>query len=125
MAPLSTDLRGYKWLRNVFRCAAIVLGLANAWGMRHTMGADGVAYLDMGDAYWRGDWHMAINAHWSPMYSWFLGGALKILKPSPYWEFPVVHAVNFVLFLAALGAFEFLLTALIEYQHKVCRGHDA
>jgi hypothetical protein len=28
--------------------------------------ADGISYLDIGDAYWRGDWHMAINAFWSP-----------------------------------------------------------
>ena len=125
MTAFSNDIQGYKRLRNLFRCAALVLGLANTWAMRQTMVSDGVAYLDMGDAYWRGDWHMAINAHWSPMYSWLLGGALKVLKPSAYWEFPVVHAVNFVIFLGALGAFEFLLGALIEYQREVCQSHEA
>jgi Fe2+ transport system protein FeoA len=121
----SNALPGYKRVRNLFWCAAIVLGLVNTWALRQTMASDGVAYLDMGDAYWRGDWKMAINAHWSPMYSWLLGGALKLLKPSGYWELPVVHAVNFVIFLGALGAFEFLLGALIDYQQKVGRGDEA
>jgi len=112
---------GIRRLRILFWCAAIGLGLAETWAMRHTMASDGVSYLDMGDAYWRGDWHMAINTQWSPMYSWFLGGALKALKPSPYWEFPVVHAVNLAIFLAALGSFEFLLRSLIDYQRKASK----
>jgi hypothetical protein len=34
------------------------------------------AIADIGDAYVRGDWHSAVNAYWSPLYSWFLGLAL-------------------------------------------------
>jgi hypothetical protein len=79
---------------------------------------DGVSYLDMGDAYLRRDWHMAVNAIWSPLYSWLLGAAMKILRPSAYWEFPVVHFVNFVVFLGALASFEFLLSALIDWHRK-------
>ncbi len=104
--------------RPVLRAVAIALGLTESWVTRHEMGADGIAYLDMGDAYWRGDWHMAINAHWSPLYSWLLGFATKILKPSPYWEFPVVHLVNFAIYLGALVSFEFLLRAVIAYHWR-------
>ena len=32
--------------------------------------SDGVSYLDIGDAYFRGDWKAAVNAYWSPVYSW-------------------------------------------------------
>jgi hypothetical protein len=118
IAAFSNDQQGAKLVRNLFRCAAIVLGIAETWATRHLMGADGIAYLDMGDAYWRGDWHMAINALWSPLYSWLLGFALRVLKPSPHWEFPVVHLVNFIVYLGALASFEFLLSVLIDYHRK-------
>ncbi len=102
------------FLRTSFWCAAIVLGAADAWATRFTMNADGISYLDIGDAYWRGDWRMAINAYWSPLYSWILGLSLKLLKPSPYWEYPVVHLVNFLIYVGALVCFEFFLTEFIR-----------
>jgi hypothetical protein len=107
--------QNYRRLRILLPCSAIVLGISETWATRQSMGADGIAYLDMGDAYMRGDWHMAINAHWSPLYSWLLAVALKILKPSAHWEFPVVHLVNFAIFLGALTSFEFLLSGLVNY----------
>jgi hypothetical protein len=103
-----------KWLRIAFWCAATALGAADAWATRFTMNPDGISYLDIGDAYWRGDFHNAINAYWSPLYSWILGFFLKVLKPSAYWEFPVVHLVNFLVYVAALGCFEFFLCEFIR-----------
>jgi hypothetical protein len=103
----------YKLLRICCWFVALALGAADAWATRFTMNPDGVSYLDIGDAYWRGDWHNAINAYWSPLYSWILGFFLKVLKPSMYWEYPVVHLVNFLVYVAALAAFEFFLAAFI------------
>jgi hypothetical protein len=114
---------GYLRLRIHFWCAAIVLGAVDAWGTRYNINPDGISYLDMGDAYLRGDWNMATNAYWSPLYSWILGLCLKVLKPSPRWEFPVVHLANFVIYLAALASFEFFLRSFIDYRRK--RGNDA
>lgn len=118
---------GYAWLRAAFWCGAIALGAADAWTTRFSMNPDGVSYLDMGDAWWRGDWHMAVNAWWSPLYSWVLGFALKMLKPSAYWEYPVVHIVNFFIYVVALGCFEFLLRAFIRQRRQVdeCSGEVA
>jgi hypothetical protein len=120
---------GLKWLRILFWCAAIALGAVDAWAARHTMNPDGISYLDLGDAYLRGDWKMAINAYWSPLYPWLVGLSLKVLKPSPDWEFPVVHLVNFVIYLAALASFEFFLRTLTDYRRKrgnaVCESEDA
>ena len=93
---------------------AIALGAAQAWATRFTMNPDGISYLDMGDAYWRGNWHMAINAYFSPFYSWILGFFMKVLKPSPYSEYPLAHLVNFLIYLAALGCFEFFLRNFIR-----------
>ena len=84
-------------LRIFFWSLALVLGASQAWATRFTMNPDGISYLDMGDAYWRGDWHMAINAYFSPLYSWILGFFMKVLRPSPYWEYPLAHLVNFLI----------------------------
>src|SRR5262249_13344104 len=37
----------------------------------------------------------------------------KILKPSAYWEYPLVHLVNFLIYVAALVCFEFFLANFI------------
>ncbi len=108
-----------KGLRICFWCTAIALGAADAWATRFTMNPDGISYLDMGDAYLRGNWHTAINGYWSPLYAWFLGLFLRVLKPSAYWEFPVAHLVNFVISVAALACFDFFLRGFITYQKKV------
>ena len=97
---------------------ALSLGASQAWATRFTMNPDGISYLDIGDAYWRGDWHNAINAYWSPLYSWILGFFLKVLKPSAYWEYPTVHLVNFLIYVAALGCFEFFLTTFIAERRR-------
>ena len=106
---------------------AIVLGLLQAWGRRHDssdglayMGADGISYLDIGDAYMRGDWHAALNAMWSPFYSWLLGLTLHVFKPSPFWEFTVVRLLNFVIYVVALFSFVFFLRAL-RHDHTADR----
>ncbi len=76
------------------------------------MGPDGISYLDIGDAYLRGDWHVALNAMWSPLYSWLAGFWLKLFTPSPFWEFTVVRLLNFLIYVAALFSFAYFLRAL-------------
>jgi len=98
-------------------CAAtVVLGGVHAWIGRHQMNPDGICYLDMGEAYMRCDWKMAVNAHWSPLYAWVVGLTLRILTPSPSWEFPTVHLVNFLVFLGALGSFSLFLCELLRFR---------
>lgn len=76
---------------------------------RHTMQDDGVNYLDLGDAIVRHDWKMALNGIWSPLYPFLQGAALRVIKPTAYSQFTVVHCVNFVIYLFTLGCFEFFL----------------
>lgn len=82
------------------------------------MDPDGISYLDIGDAYWRGDWHHALNAYWSPLYSWILGFVIKVLRPTPYWEYPLVHFVNFLIFIATLVCFDFFLVSFVSRQQR-------
>ena len=106
----------YPGLRACCWTVALALGAAQAWATRFTMNPDGISYLDIGDAYWRHDWHNAINAYWSPLYSWVLGFFINVIKPSPYWEYPLVHLVNFLIYVAALACFEFFIAACVR-QH--------
>ncbi|MFA6560296.1 MAG: hypothetical protein WCV00_00125 [Verrucomicrobiia bacterium] len=109
-----------EWLCS-FRAGYVLigaLGLIHTWAGRHYMNPDGVSYLDIGDAYFRGDWALAINSYWSPLYSWLMGAALAIFQPSAFWEFAFVHLVNFAIFLGALACFEFFLRALTDWSEK-------
>jgi hypothetical protein len=109
-----------------FWIGALALGFLQAWGRRHEsgdglayIGADSISYLDIGDAYMRGDFYIALNAMWSPFYSWLVGLALKLFRPSPFWEFTVVRLLNFLIYIFALFAFTYFLRALRrDYQSR-------
>jgi len=101
-------------------CAA--LGVLQAWLCRYVMNPDGISYLDIGDAYLRGDWKAAINAYWSPMYSWIVGFALHLLKPSVPQEFPIVHLVNLMVYFVALYSFRFFLHAVLRATRRTSAG---
>ena len=85
------------------------------------MEPDAISYLDMGDAFWRGDWRHAVNALWSPLYGLVLGVVLGILHPAPYWEFSAVHAVNFGFLVGALASFDFFLASGYRFHHERAR----
>jgi hypothetical protein len=106
------------WLRLLFWIVAVVLGGIQCWAYRFAFDPDGIAYLDMGDAYFRADWKTAVNACWSPLYGWLLALGERILRPSPEQESSVVQVVNFVVYLVALLCFEFFLRALTEYRRR-------
>lgn len=97
-------------IRASLRALAVGLGMLHVYAAirSQSMNADGIAYLDIGDAYFRADWATAVNVVWSPLYSWILGLVNFIFKPSMQWEFPTVHIVNFLMYLFALVCFEFM-----------------
>jgi hypothetical protein len=96
--------------------AAIVLGVIQILANPFQLSADDIiAYLDIADAYMEGRWESAVNGYWSPLYSWLLGISLATLNPSIYWEFPVIRAINFLVFLFALGSFVFFLQQLTGF----------
>jgi hypothetical protein len=89
-----------------------VVGALRLWVGRYSMNPDGMCYLDLGDAFFHRKWFDAVNAYWSPLYAWLLGAALFVARPSRWWEFPVAHGVNFLIYLAAFFCFEFFLRSL-------------
>jgi hypothetical protein len=108
----------------MFILVILTMGAFHAWtaATNSSMNPDGISYLDIGDAYFRGDWSRAINAVWSPMYSLVLGLVMGILNPSPRWEFPVVHLVNLLIYLLAFIGFEYYWRKLFIY-HKMDQKH--
>src|SRR5205823_695282 len=93
-----------------FWALCTLLAAVEAWLARFDMYSDGVSYLDLSDAFRTGHWQAAVNAYWSPLYPFLLGMASAVFRPTPYWEFPVVHLVNFLVFLAALGSFHYFFS---------------
>src|SRR5437879_1116906 len=96
----------------------LAVGLIHAWLGRLSMNPDGISYLDVGDAFVHRNWAVAVNAWWSPLYPWTIGLVLRALGGYPKWEFPIVHLVNFAIFVLALFAFRFLLRALLDFVHN-------
>jgi hypothetical protein len=104
--------------RIVFWCAVLVLGFAQAWSSRMTVVNDTISYLDMGDYIFAGQWSTAISGQWQPLYAAVLGLAISTIKPSTYWEYPVVHLVVFGIFLFAACCFDRLLSELIALKNE-------
>ena len=102
----------------LFRMLAIGLGILHVYAAikSQSMNADGIPYLDIGDAYFRADWVNAINPVWSPLYSWILGVTNVVIRPSIQWEFPIVHLVNFIIYMIALSSFEFMWKRVRTYE---------
>ena len=126
--PLLPHTLAPRRLERLCWLVAAALGFLQAWGRRHEsgdgvayMGADGIAYLDIGDAYWRGDWAAAVNAMWSPFYSWLTGLTLRLIQPSPFQEFTVVRLLNFALYLLSLAAFVLFLRELERFRRTLTR----
>ena len=99
-------------IKIVFRFVAVALGAAETFAARNSIGPDSRSYLEVARAYLRHDWAMAINAYWGPLYSWLEAATLGLTKPSWRGEYPVIHAMNFAIYLAAIAAFEFFWNAV-------------
>src|SRR6266567_4665432 len=103
----------------------VMVALFRAWIGRFSMNSDGINYLDIADRYLHGDWSHAVNAYWSPLYSWLLAGGMLLLRPSGRSEFAFAHAVNFCIFLGALACFEYFWRSLSREVFDSVEQHDA
>ena len=117
-AKISNRLLARLPLEPILLLTTVALGCVQAWVGRYSMNPDGMSYLDVGDSFFQRDWAHAVNAWWSPLYPWLLGVAVGVAKPSPKWEFPLVHAVNLAIFVIALFAFHFLLRGFLDFRRE-------
>jgi hypothetical protein len=101
-------------VRRVSWLSAVVLAGLQAWAYRYTATPDGLSYLDLADAFLRGDWDTAINPYWGPLYPALLAVGLSVVRPSAESVLPLVKAVNFGIFLCSLTLFNGFLRELLQ-----------
>jgi hypothetical protein len=100
-------------LRVAFWCAAVGIGLLQVWAYRNAVSPDGISYIEMAEYAARGYGHALVNGYWSPLYPFLLSLAFRTFHPPIQWEFTVVHALNFAIFIFSFGCFEFFLRELL------------
>jgi len=75
---------------------------------------DGISYVEVGEAFLRGDWAHAVNGYWSPLYGLLLAAPLRLFQPSPEHEIYVLQLVNVMVYAGTLTALDVLLRRIIE-----------
>ena len=103
--------------RTFFWCLAIALGALQVWAHRNEVSPDGISYIEMAEAAVQSGCHALVNGYWSPLYPAMLSGSFRIFHPSLYWEFTVVHLVNFAVYLVSLFCFEISLKEMLAARH--------
>ncbi len=110
--------RNLRLLRVIVWLITVCVGFLQGWSSRFWISADGNNYLDIASAYLGGDWSHAINAYWSPFFSWLLAFCLGVFRPDPYWDSTVLHLLNYAGLLVSLSSFEFFFRALLRIQNQ-------
>jgi hypothetical protein len=90
------------------RCwlALIAIAILRAWFTRYEFYGDSVSYMDIGRMIAEGETRTAVNAYWSPGYPAVLSLFLWLFHPSAYWECPLAHLVNVLIFAGTLASFQ-------------------
>jgi 4-amino-4-deoxy-L-arabinose transferase-like glycosyltransferase len=101
----------YVWWVVCLVCAGMY-----AWVDRHSMGPDGMSYLDMASESLKSGPSNLINGYWSPLYPALISLTLSILRPPSSLEFPVVHLTNFLVFCVTLLCFTFFVRSWAAIQ---------
>ncbi len=84
-----------------------------AWASRYDMNPDGISYIDIGEQVAiHSNWDALLNVYWSPVYPALIALMWRILKPSPAYEFPAIHMLNWLIFLFSAVTFGWFLVAL-------------
>jgi hypothetical protein len=114
-------MRGVK---NVTWLVLVCCWLVQALAARHTLDADGVAYLNMVDSALKGNWHALVNGWWSPGYPFLLTLWFKLFRPSPFYVPLAVRLFAVVTLLAAFLSFEFFLKQLFFFRRQFLYSSD-
>ncbi len=108
----------WPWLRISVWLVTVCAGLLQVIAQRFLLSPDATNYLDIANAYLRGDWKNAVNGYWSPFFSWLLAICFWLFHPNPYWESTLLHLLNFAALLASLFTFEFFFQAFVQARKR-------
>jgi hypothetical protein len=90
-------------IRAAFWIIGILCGGVMAYTTRFFINGDAIAYVEMGEAFRRGDWSGLANLTYSPGYPVLLGLAQELLNTNPLNELPLLRITNLFCFGLALG----------------------
>jgi len=62
----------------------------------YRLGADGISYVSIAAKYVNGDWPNAINAYWSPLYSWLITPIIFLIGQNPDYASYVTRIVSLI-----------------------------
>ena len=106
--------------------ALIAIAIVRAWFTRYElMGGDSLAYLDIAREVAGGHPGAAIHAYWSPGYPVLVSFFLWLFHPNVYWEAPLVHFVNVLIFAATLACFRLFWSEVRDWHEKYAEIRDA
>jgi len=83
-----------------------------------------MAYLDIAREIAEGHPGVAIHACWSPGYPVLLSLFLRLFHPNAYWESPLIHFVNVLIFIGALACFRLFWGEVLHW-HRSMAVRDA
>ncbi len=99
-----------------------IFGFLHAWATRFSMTSDGITYLDMADYFLKLDFKNAFLASWCPLYPIILSIAFYLFHPTSYWEFPLMHFVDYFILLLTFLSFDYFLQQFIKYRRTFITG---
>ena len=109
-------------IRVVFILLCCLLALLQAWAYRFEYYMqDAVTYLDMADYFARGKVLEGMSSAWPPLYSAVIACLIKVIPSTPYWEILRLHAINCLILVCMLVAFEFFLGSFFVFYYKSMR----
>ncbi len=103
---LQSEIRLVFWILGPLAAAIL------AYTTRYFVNGDAMAYIEMSEAFINGRFSALANLTYSPGYPVLLGLAQSIIKTDPSNEIQLLKSVNFICFLLAMAACEFLMTFL-------------
>jgi len=93
------------WWWGFSLCAVAI----SAYAGRHAMNPDGLSYLDIASSTLSGGPSGIVSGYWSPGYPALLSLALLLVRPTAEHVFALLHFVNLLIFIVAIGTFSFFL----------------
>jgi len=96
---------------NAWTIVCVAAAAFEAFNGRHAMNADGISYLEMAQNALRHGPSALVNGYWSPGYPVLIAGVFCLVRPTVAEEFPLIHAINLILFAATVWIFRVLVNA--------------
>jgi hypothetical protein len=106
--PVDSSRRERRWMA-LLAAASILVAAAFTWYSRYATNADGLSYLDMATNALHGDLRSLLIPNWSPLYPSLIAVVLAVFRPSPAWEVPAIHFLDWGVFVVATFCFQFFL----------------